>query len=131
MCFRDQVKIVMWSRSVTFALLMLASACVLLLAFPAKVNAEAVAEVIMSDGQMQTFGGYRDGTYTAFIAIFSISIAFLQFIYREHAMIRGERERTEQAKLHAAGLHGLSQSLQAIESRMIEAGMLSQKERDE
>lgn len=70
------------------------------------VAAEAamIDQYIPDNERLQTFGGFRDGTYAALIAIVSIVMQFVQAIYRDRVNEKAAIERTNQATIYADAL---------------------------
>jgi hypothetical protein len=66
-----------------------------------------IQDVIPSDKQLEIFGGFRDGTLTAFIAILAIASTFGNSILLMRSMERTAKADIHKAELHAAALQGL------------------------
>jgi hypothetical protein len=66
-----------------------------------------INDVMPSDKQLEIFGGFRDGTLTAFIAILAIASTFGNSILLMRSMERTAKADIHKAELHAAALAGL------------------------
>jgi hypothetical protein len=66
-----------------------------------------INEYLPSDKQLEIFGGFRDGTLTAFIAILAIASTFGNSILLMRSMERSAKADIHKAEIHAAALAGL------------------------
>lgn len=117
------------SKAVGAVLAIGAMVSCILMVLPAE--AQSVTGQVMSEGQMEIFGGWTVGTHAAFITVLCIGLWFLQNMYQLHAQVRMSKvhereavERTKQAAIYSESLHENSRAVNGVEKRV---GSIEQK----